>query len=128
MRWGAKRLRLVLRGSVSLRTRVAIAAALAAATVVALFALVTSVLLVNNDAAQLDRRLDAIIDTSVNPHTSAQESHAILQTVRAHGTDEVVYQQGFFQLPPLPVGTTTVTINGVSYRVRTFESTRSNVT
>src|ERR1700739_2365326 len=90
------RLTLVLRRSMSLRTRVAIAAALAAATVVALFALVTSVLLVNNDDAQLDRRPDAIIDTSVNPHTSAQESHAILQTVRAHGTDEVVYQQGFF--------------------------------
>jgi two-component system, OmpR family, sensor histidine kinase PrrB len=114
--------------SVSLRTRVALAAALAAAIVVALFALVTSVLLVSNDATQLDRRLDAIIDTSVDPRTSAQESHAILQTIRARGTDEVVYQRGFFQLPPLPVGTTTVTINGVNYRVRTFESTQNNVT
>ena len=76
MRWGAKRLGLVLRRSTSLRTRVAMAAALAAAVVVASFALVTSVLLVNNDAAQLDRRLDAIIDTSVGPNRNAAEPRA----------------------------------------------------
>jgi signal transduction histidine kinase len=115
-----ERLRLVLRGSTSLRTRVAIAAALAAAVVVALFALVTSVLLVNNDAAQLDRRLDAIIDTSVDPNRSTAEPRAILQTVRNPTTQEVEYQRGF-QLPPLPVGTSTVTVNGVTYRVRTVE-------
>src|ERR1700756_2865177 len=74
--------------SVSLRTRVAIAAALAAATVVALFALVTSVLLVNNDAAQLDRRLDAIIDTSVDSNRSTAEPRAILQTIRTSNTQE----------------------------------------
>ena len=104
----------------SLRTRVAIAAALAAAAVVALFALVTSVVLVNNDAAQLDRRLDAIIDTSIDPNRNAAEPRAILQTVRSRTTDEVVFQRGF-QLPPLPVGTSTVTVNGVDYRVRTVE-------
>jgi signal transduction histidine kinase len=106
--------------STSLRTRVAIAAALAAAVVVALFALVASVLLINNDAAQLDRRLDAIIDTSIDPRPNATEPRAILQTVRSSTTREVVFQRGF-QLPPLPVGTTTVDINGVNYRVRTVE-------
>jgi signal transduction histidine kinase len=93
--------------STSLRTRVAIAAALAAAVVVALFALVASVLLINNDAAQLDRRLDAIIDTSVEPRPNATEPRAILQTVRSSTTREVVFQRGF-QLPSLAVGTTTV--------------------
>jgi two-component system, OmpR family, sensor histidine kinase PrrB len=116
---------LLLRRSTSLRTRVAIAAALAAAAVVALFAVATSVLLVNNDAAQLDRRLDAIIDTSVDPNRNTAEPRAILQTVRSRGTEEVVYQRGF-QLPPLPVGTSTVTINGVNYRVRTVERAQPN--
>jgi two-component system, OmpR family, sensor histidine kinase PrrB len=102
----------------SLRTRVAIAAALAAAAVVAMFAVVTSVLLVNNDAAQLDRRLDAIIDTSIDPNHSTAEPPAILQTIRESKTLQVVYQRGL-QLPPLPVGTTTVPVNGVDYRVRT---------
>jgi signal transduction histidine kinase len=114
------RLAVVLRRSMSLRTRVAIAAALAAAAVVAMFALVTSVLLVNNDAAQLDRRLDAIIDTSVAANRGPAEQHAILQTIRSTNTQEVVYQRGF-QLPPLPVGTSTVSVNGVEYRVRTVQ-------
>ncbi|HUO36706.1 MAG TPA: HAMP domain-containing sensor histidine kinase [Mycobacterium sp.] len=98
----------------------AIAAALAAAAVVALFALVTSVLLVNNDAAQLDRRLDSIVDTSFNPERSTAEPRGILTTIRSRTTDQVVYQRGF-QLPPLPVGTSTVSVNGVEYRVRTVE-------
>jgi two-component system, OmpR family, sensor histidine kinase PrrB len=111
---------LLLHKSMSLRARVAIAAALAAAAVVALFALVTSVLLVNNDATQLDRRLDAIIDTTIDPNRSAAEPRAILQTIRSRDTQEVLYQRGF-QLPPLPVGTTTASVNGVNYRVRTVE-------
>ena len=109
-----------LRRSASLRTRVAIAAALAAAAVVALFALVTSVLLVNNDAAQLDRRLDSIIDTSINTDQTPGPSRAILTTIRSRSTGQVVYQRGF-QLPPLPVGTSTAVVNGVTYRVRTVE-------
>ena len=44
--------------SASLRTRVALASAAAAAAVVAVFTVLTSVVLANNDAAQLDRRLD----------------------------------------------------------------------
>jgi len=48
--------------SASLRTRVAIASAAAASAVVAVFTILTSVVLANNDAAQLDRRLDSIID------------------------------------------------------------------
>ena len=115
-----KRLSHRLRRSNSLRTRVAIAAALAAAVVVALFAAVTSVLLVNNDAAQLDRRLDSIIATSISPDQARDESRGVLTTIRARGTGQVVYQHGF-QLPPLAVGTSTVTVNGVDYRVRTVE-------
>jgi two-component system, OmpR family, sensor histidine kinase PrrB len=105
----------------SLRTRVAIAAALAAAVVVALFAVVTSVLLVNNDAAQLDRRLDSIVATSLNSDQARDASRGILTTIRSRSSGQVVYQRGF-QLPPLPVGTSTVTVNGVDYRVRTMES------
>jgi two-component system, OmpR family, sensor histidine kinase PrrB len=109
----------------SLRTRVAIAAALAAAAVVAMFAVVTSVLLVNNDAAQLDRRLDAIIDTSVDPNRSTAEPPAIQQTIRDSKTQQVVYQRGL-QLPPLPVGTSTVPVNGVDYRVRTVRRSQAD--
>jgi len=109
----------------SLRTRVAIAAALAAAAVVAMFAVVTSVLLVNNDAAQLDRRLDAIIDTSVDPNRSTAEPPAILQTIRDSKTQQVVYQRGL-QLPPLPVGTSTVPVNAVDYRVRTVRRSQAD--
>jgi two-component system sensor histidine kinase PrrB len=105
--------------SSSLRTRVAIAAAMAAATVVALFAVATSVLLVNNDAAQLDRRLDSIIDTSIPTTEYQNSSHGgILTTIRSRSTGQVIYQRGL-QLPPLPVGSATVTVNSTSYRVRT---------
>jgi two-component system sensor histidine kinase PrrB len=113
-----KRLRHQLRRSASLRTRVAIASALAAAAVVALFAVVTSVLLVNNDAAQLDRRLDSIIDTSITSNQTHNPSRGILTTIRSRSSGQVVFQRGF-QLPPLPVGTSTVNVNGVNYRVRT---------
>jgi two-component system, OmpR family, sensor histidine kinase PrrB len=109
-----------LRRSLSLRTRVAIAAALAAAAVIAVFALVTSVLLVNNDATQLDRRLDSIVATSLDTDQSRSASHGILTTIRSRSSGQVVYQRGF-QLPPLPVGTSTVAVNGVDYRVRTIE-------
>ena len=109
-----------LRRSLSLRTRVAIAAALAAAAVVAVFAVVTSALLVRNDAAQLDRRLDSIVATSLDTEQTRDASHGILTTIRSRSTGQVVYQRGF-QVPSLPVGTSTVAINGVDYRVRTIE-------
>ncbi|MCG5431995.1 HAMP domain-containing histidine kinase [Mycobacterium sp. MYCO198283] len=108
-----------LRRSTSLRTRVAIAAALSAAAVVAVFAVLTSVLLVNNDAAQLDRRLDSIIDTSIDADQAHNPQSGILTTIRAQRTGEVVFQRGF-QLPPLPEGTSTVAVNGIDYRVRTI--------
>lgn len=104
--------------SISLRTRVAVAAAVAAAGVVAVFAILTSVVLVNNDTAQLDRRLDSIIDASVYPDQFQDPHHGVLTTGRSPSTGQVMFQRGF-QLPQLPVGTATVQVNGVDYRVRT---------
>ena len=100
--------------SASLRTRVALASAAAAAAVVAVFTVLTSVVLANNDAAQLDRRLDSIIDASVYDQTNG-----VLQTGRSRSSGQVVFQRGF-QLPQLPPGSETVEVNGIEYRVRTL--------
>ncbi|WP_183466565.1 HAMP domain-containing sensor histidine kinase [Mycolicibacterium iranicum] len=105
--------------SASLRTRVAIAAAAAAAAVVAAFTILTSLVLANNDEAQLDRRLDAIVDASVFPDQLTDPRRGVLQTGRSRSSGQVVFQRGF-QLPPLPPGTETVMVNGVEYRVRTL--------
>lgn len=105
--------------SASLRTRVAIAAAAAAAAVVAAFTILTSVVLANNDEAQLDRRLDAIVDASMFPDELTDPRRGVLQTGRSRSSGQVVFQRGF-QLPALPPGTDTVTVNGVEYRVRTI--------
>ncbi|MGV9802858.1 sensor histidine kinase [Mycobacterium sp. NPDC003449] len=104
--------------SASLRTRVAVASALAAAAVVAAFTILTSVVLANNDAAQLDRRLDSIVDASINPEHLQDPHRGVLTTGRSRSTGQVVFQRGF-QLPALPPGTETVQVNGVDYRVRT---------
>ena len=101
-----------------MRTRVAIAAAIAAAAVVATLVVLTSIALANNDIEQLDRRLDAIVAASVYSGSSENSQQTILTTGRSASTGQVVFQKGF-QLPPLPVGTETVTVNGVDYRVRT---------
>ena len=69
--------------SASLRTRVAVASAAAAAAVVAAFTIVTSVVLANNDAAQLDRRLDSIIAASVYPEQLQDPSRGVLTTGRS---------------------------------------------
>jgi two-component system sensor histidine kinase PrrB len=106
--------------SASLRTRVAISSAAAAAAVVAVFTILTSVVLANNDAQQLDRRLDSIIDASVYPDQPQDPRRDVLTTGRSRSTGQVVFQRGF-QLPPLPLGTATVEVNGVDYRVRTIE-------
>lgn len=105
--------------SASLRTRVAVAAGAAAAAVVAGFLVLTSVVLANNDAAQLDRRLDSIIDASLLPDQSQDVRREVLTTGRSRSTGQVVFQRGL-QLPPLPPGTATVEVNGVEYRVRTI--------
>lgn len=105
--------------SASLRTRVAVASAAAAAAVVAVFTIATSVVLANNDAAQLDRRLDSIIDASMYPEQLQDPRRGVLTTGRYESTGQVVFQRGF-QLPPLPPGTETVEVNGVEYRVRTL--------
>src|SRR5690348_3589647 len=104
--------------SASLRTRVAIASAAAAAAVVAVFTILTSVVLANNDALQLDRRLDSIVDASINPNELQDPRRGVLTTGRSRSTGQVMFQRGL-QLPPLPVGTASVEVNGVEYRVRT---------
>jgi signal transduction histidine kinase len=98
---------------------VAVASAAAAAAVVAVFTIATSVVLANNDAAQLDRRLDSIIDASMYPEQLQDSRRGVLTTGRSESTGQVVFQRGF-QLPPLPPGTDTVVVNGVEYRVRTI--------
>jgi two-component system sensor histidine kinase PrrB len=105
--------------SASLRTRVAVASAAAAAAVVAVFTIATSVVLANNDAAQLDRRLDSIIDASMYPEQVQDPRRGVLTTGRSQSTGQVVFQRGL-QLPQLPPGTDTVNVNGVEYRVRTI--------
>jgi two-component system sensor histidine kinase PrrB len=105
--------------STSLRTRVAIAAAVAASAVVAVFTILTSVVLANNDAAQLDRRLDSIIDASFNPDQFQDPRRGVLTTGRSKSTGELVFQRGP-QLPALQPGTATVEVNGAEYRVRTI--------
>jgi signal transduction histidine kinase len=105
--------------SASLRTRVAIASAAAASAVVAVFTILTSLVLANNDAAQLDRRLDSIIDASMYPAQLDDPRRGVLTTGRSKSTGQVVFQRGL-QLPPLPLGTATVEVNSVEYRVRTI--------
>lgn len=105
--------------SASLRTRVALASALAASAVVAVFTVLTSVVLLNNDAAQLDRRLDAIVEASMYPDQSGDPHRGVLTTGRSRSSGQVVFQRGF-QLPKLEPGTATVVVNGVEYRVRTI--------
>lgn len=116
MRWPGK--------STSLRSRVAVAAALSAAIVVALLVVLTSVVLANNDAQQLDRRLDSIVDASMYPEQLQDPTHGVLTTGRSRSTGQVVFQRGF-QLPSLPPGSSTVTVNGVDYRVRTISLDQS---
>ena len=61
-----------------------------------------------DDAAQLDRRLDAIVDASVY-----DQANGVLQTGRSRSSGQVVFQRGF-QLPPLPPGSETVEVNGTA--------------
>lgn len=105
--------------SPSLRTRVALAAATAAAAVVAVFTILTSVVLAQNDAAQLDRRLDSIVEASMYPEQLSDPRQGVLTTGRMESTGQVVFQRGL-QLPPLQPGTADVVVNGVDYRVRTI--------
>ena len=83
-----------------------------------MFTILTSLVLANNDAVQLDRRLDAIVDASVFPEQLTDPRRGVLQTGRSRSSGQVVFQRGF-QLPPLPPGTENVVVNGVEYRVRT---------
>lgn len=112
-----RRLRVVR--SASLRTRVALAAATAAAAVVAVFTILTSLVLANNDAVQLDRRLDSIVEASMYPDQLSDPRRGVLTTGRMESTGQVVFQRGL-QLPALPPGSADVVVNGVDYRVRTI--------
>ncbi len=112
-----RRLRLIR--SASLRTRVALASATAAAAVVAVFTILTSLVLANNDAVQLDRRLDSIIEASMYPGQLSDPRQGVLTTGRMESTGQVVFQRGL-QLPPLQPGKADVVVNGVDYRVRTI--------
>ncbi len=85
----------------------------------AVFTIATSVVLANNDAVQLDRRLEAIVDASMYPEQLQDPRRGVLTTGRSVSSGQVVFQRGF-QLPPLPPGTETVEVNGVEYRVRTL--------
>lgn len=113
-------LRRCLRTSTSLRTRVAIAAALSAAAVIAMFAVGTSVLVARNDSAQLDRRLDTIIESSVYAGSIRDPRRGPAITARSPTTGEVVFQRGL-PLPPLPEGTTNLILDGIEFRVRTVQ-------
>jgi two-component system, OmpR family, sensor histidine kinase PrrB len=105
--------------SASLRTRVALASAAAASAVVAVFTVLTSLVLASNDAEQLDRRLDSIIDASMYPEQLSDPSRGVLTTGRARSSGQVVFQRGL-QLPRLEPGTENVLVNDVEYRVRTI--------
>jgi signal transduction histidine kinase len=96
-----------------------LAAATAAAAVVAVFTILTSVVLANNDAAQLDRRLDSIVEASMYPDQLSDPRQGVLTTGRMESTGQVVFQRGL-QLPPLQPGSADVVVNGVDYRVRTI--------
>jgi signal transduction histidine kinase len=98
---------------------VALASAAAAAAVVAVFTVLTSVVLANNDAAQLDRRLDSIVDASMYNEQLSDPSRGVLTTGRSPSSGQVVFQRGL-QLPRLMPGTENVLVNGVEYRVRTI--------
>ena len=97
----------------------ALASAAAASAVVAVFTVLTSVVLANNDAEQLDRRLDSIVDASMYPEQLSDPSRGVLTTGRSRSSGQVVFQRGL-QLPRLEPGTENVLVNGVEYRVRTI--------
>jgi signal transduction histidine kinase len=87
--------------------------------VVAVFTILTSVVLANNDAVQMDRRLDSIVEASMYPEQLSDPRQGVLTTGRMKSTGQVVFQRGL-QLPPLQPGTADVVVNGVDYRVRTI--------
>ncbi|MDO3093349.1 HAMP domain-containing sensor histidine kinase [Mycobacteroides abscessus subsp. abscessus] len=108
-----------MKRSLSLRTRVAVAAFLAAGLVVALIGIVAGIALVRNDTRQLDRRLD-MLTGAVQATTRHGETTFVL-TVRDTKSGGLVIFRGV-ELPRLPLGTRNVTVGDVNYRVRTIEN------
>ncbi|MUM15963.1 HAMP domain-containing histidine kinase [Mycobacterium sp. CBMA271] len=106
-----------MRRSLSLRTRVAVAAFLAAGLVVTLIGIIAGIALARNDTQQLDRRLDVLVD-AVQATTRHGDTTFVL-TVRDAKSGGLVIFRGV-QLPVLPLGTENVAVGGVNYRVRTI--------
>lgn len=111
------------RTSLSLRTRVAIAATLAAGLVVAVIAIAASIALARNDTRQLDRRLDVLVD-AVQATTRHGDTTFVLTVRNADSGDLVIFRG--VELPPLEVGTRDVRIGEVTYRVRTIANPEEN--
>ena len=86
---------------------------------VAVFTVLTSVVLANNDAAQLDRRLDSIVDASMYPDQLSDPRRGVLTTGRI-----AVHRPGGvparISAAAAAAGHRDVVVNGVDYRVRTI--------
>ncbi|MGH3726755.1 MAG: sensor histidine kinase [Mycobacterium sp.] len=106
-----------MKRSLSLRTRVAVAAFLAAGFVVTLIGIVAGIALARNDTQQLDRRLDVLVD-AVQATTRHGDTTFVL-TVRDAKSGGLVIFRGV-ELPAMPLGTKNIAVDGVNYRVRTI--------
>jgi two-component system sensor histidine kinase PrrB len=101
----------------SLRTRVAVAAALGTTVVVLLVGALASVLLSRDQHDQLDRRLSTVAEV-LDPGSSAPRGWAV--TVR--GPDGTVTGLRGPELPPAAAGYATVDVGSRTYRVLTTAS------
>lgn len=101
----------------SLRTRVAVAAALGTTVVVLLVAVLASVLLSRDQYGQLDRRLSTVAEV-LDPRSSAPRGWAV--TVR--GPDGTVTSTRGPELPTATAGYTTLDVGARTYRVLTTAS------
>ncbi|MBF6133986.1 HAMP domain-containing histidine kinase [Nocardia otitidiscaviarum] len=111
--------------SYSLRTRVAAAAALGATVIVAALSWVTIYAIERNNLAQADQQLtlasqivliEPVLSVNVLEFLGANKDLAI--TVR---NQQGLVDSTRIELPPLPLGSETVTVGGVPYRVLTTD-------
>ena len=85
--------------------------------VVSALVVLSSSVLANSDVAQLDRRLDTIVNASVSTADPRDPARRCCPPDGRRPPGQVMFSAGF-QLPQLPPGTRTVAVNGVDYRVR----------